>query len=318
MQIWEVGTLEAGQRLDKYLRKKLQKAPGSFLYKMLRKKNIVLNGKKADGSEKLALKDQVKVFLADETIRKFSEAVPEAGELAVQYPVTELNILYEDQDILAINKPAGMLSQKAVPEDVSANEYIIGYLLHTGAVTPQELLTFKPSVCNRLDRNTSGILIAGKTLFGLQRMAERLKEHSLGKYYCCLVVGRVMESQKVTGWLLKDDASNKVDIYWEEKPGSSFIRTGYRPIKQAGNYTLLEVRLYTGRSHQIRAQLASVGHPIVGDGKYGNPAVNEIFRKSLGIKGQLLHAWRLEFDDGTVIKAPLPEYFKRAISYCER
>ena len=351
MQIWTIRDNEAGQRLDKYLKKRLSQAPTSFLYKMLRKKNIILNGKRADGSEKLCAEDEIKVFLSEETIAKFSQPHRDLEALQRQYPAKKLEILYEDGDILVINKPAGMLSQKAAPEDISANEYIIGYLLQTGAVAPEELAAFRPSVCNRLDRNTSGILIAGKTLAGLQRMAGQLKERSLEKYYCCLVKGAVTEEQEITGWLTKDTVTNQVKVYsegeWEKKiqrghsldnrrqnrseesraqvlpaekkdAGSlkaSHIKTGYKPLHRAGDYTLLEVRLFTGRSHQIRAHLASIGHPIAGDAKYGDAVVNERFRKGCGVRGQLLHASRIVFPDGTVLTAPLPEIFQKALEF---
>lgn len=318
MQLFEIEENEAGQRLDKYLKKKLSQAPQSFLYKMLRKKNIILNGKKADGSEKLNLGDEVKLFLSDETIEKFSQPREAEDELMQKYPVTDLDIIYETKDILVINKPAGMLSQKARPEDISANEYMIGYLLKSGEITPEALATFKPSICNRLDRNTSGILIAGKTLTGLQSMAEQLKQRSLGKYYRCLVSGRITESSEITGWLRKDEDSNQVSVSDQEIPGSSFIRTGYVPVEQIGDYTLLEVHLITGRSHQIRAHLSSIGHPIVGDAKYGNKRVNESFRRSCKLNGQLLHACRMELADGTVIEAPLPEKFVQALAVARK
>ncbi len=315
MQEFVIQENEAGQRFDKYLKKRLSQAPTSFLYKMLRKKNITLNGKKADGSEKLETSDVVKLFLADETIEKFSGQVQEAEKLKSQYPLTKLDVLYETKDILVINKPAGMLSQKARPEDVSANEYIIGYLLESQAISHQELATFKPSICNRLDRNTSGILVAGKTLSGLQRMAEQLKDRSLGKYYQCLVVGDISKEQEITGWLSKDTAKNQVRVTPQERPGSSFIKTGYRPIERLGVYTLLEVHLITGRSHQIRAHLASIGHPIVGDTKYGTPGVNEEFRRQCRLRGQLLHAYRMELEPGNRIEAPLPAEFVRALEF---
>ena len=173
---------ESGQRLDKYLKKYLPQAPGSFIYKMLRKKNITLNGKKAAGQEKLNTGDSIKFFLAEETIDKFT------GNAAASesYPVKkDLEIIYEDDNILLINKPAGMLSQKAKKEDVSLVEYVIGYLLSNGSVTKEELLTFHPGICNRLDRNTSGMVVAGKSLAGLQIMGEAFKERTLAKYYLC-------------------------------------------------------------------------------------------------------------------------------------
>ena len=163
MQEIIVAANEAGQRLDKMLAKYLNEAPKSFLYKMLRKKNIVLNGKKATGNEKLAVGDSVKLFLADETIAKFSNIH------AVHTNVT-LDIIYEDENVLLINKPVGMLSQKAVADDESLVEHIISYMLETRQLTEEELRKFRPSVCNRLDRNTSGLVAAGKSLAGLQEM----------------------------------------------------------------------------------------------------------------------------------------------------
>lgn len=317
MQQFTIRENEAGQRLDKYLKKRLSLAPNSFLYKMLRKKNITLNGKKADGSEKLSVSDEIKLFLSDETIAKFSGEIMQSEEAQQKYPVTELEVLYETKDILVINKPSGMLSQKARPEDISANEYIIGYLLEKGDITVQELNVFKPSICNRLDRNTSGILIAGKTLHGLQKMAKQLKERRLGKYYQCLVTGDISREQEISGWLLKDEATNRVTIFDKERKGSSFIQTGYRPLERMGGYTLLEVHLITGRSHQIRAHLASIGHPIVGDSKYGKRTVNEQFQRQCRLKGQLLHACRMELE-GISIEAPLPKEFTKALEYAKK
>ena len=193
---------ESGQRLDKYLKKYLPQAPGSFIYKMLRKKNITLNGKKAAGQEKLNTGDSIKFFLAEETIDKFT------GNAAASesYPVKkDLEIIYEDDNILLINKPAGMLSQKAKKEDVSLVEYVIGYLLSNGSVTKEELLTFHPGICNRLDRNTSGMVVAGKSLAGLQIMGEAFKERTLAKYYLCLVKGCIKETSHIRGYLKKDE-----------------------------------------------------------------------------------------------------------------
>lgn len=315
MQSIQIGERESGQRFDKYLKKLLSKAPSSFIYKMLRKKNIVLNGKKSDGSEKLNAGDEVKMFLSEETIAKFSSEPLCAEE---KYPCTLLDIIYEDEDILVINKPAGMLSQKAKAQDVSANEYIIGYLLKEHKITKDELAVFHPSICNRLDRNTSGLLIAGKTLKGLQNMAEQLQKRSLEKYYCCLVRGKISKPQSIEGWLLKDEAANQVQIFSEEVPKGKYIKTRYVPLKWytdggQGEFTLLEVHLITGRSHQIRAHLASIGHPIAGDGKYGDKIVNQRFAKTYHIHSQLLHAWRMTLADGRELKAPFPREFQKIL-----
>ena len=307
----EINKNEAGQRLDKLLAKYLNKAPKSFIYKMLRKKNITLNKKKADGSEKLEINDKVQLFLSDETIDKFSEVDVVAIDV-------DLNIIYEDQDILVINKPAGMLSQKARPEDETLTEYVIAYLLKTKQLTKEELISFHPGLCNRLDRNTSGIIIAGKSLTGLQQMGNLLKERNIGKYYLTIVKGVVKESTSIEGYLTKDKNHNRVTISQKPSEGADYIKTQYEPLKTNGEYTLLRVKLLTGRSHQIRAHLQSIGHPVVGDGKYGDVQVNKYFKRNFNLRFHLLHSWELNFPEITgelsalsqkQFTAPLPNYF---------
>lgn len=311
MQEIIVSVNEAGQRFDKLLGKYLNEAPKSFIYKMLRKKNIVLNGKKATGNEKLMIGDSVKLFLADETIEKFSK-------IKITKTKTKLDIIYEDEDVLIINKPVGMLSQKAETQDVSLVEHVISYLLESKQITEEELRKFKPAVCNRLDRNTSGLVVAGKSLAGLQKMGQLFKERSMKKYYRCLVCGKVSERQYIKGYLTKDEITNKVCILENQEEGSLPIETEYRPIWCNEEYTLLEVHLITGRTHQIRAHLASVGHPIVGDYKYGIHKVNEAYKSRYRLQSQLLHAYRLEMPimeeqfvglSGQKYIAPLPELF---------
>lgn len=293
MQEIKITGNEAGQRLDKLLGKFLNEAPKGFLYKMLRKKNITLNGKKASGSEKLETGDCVKLFLSDETIAKFSVNHLRVSQAAKKENREKLEILYEDAQILLINKPVGMFSQKAKDGDVSAVEHLIAYLLDSGQITESQLQTFHPSVCNRLDRNTSGILCAGKSLTGLQEMSRFFKERTIAKYYLCPVAGELSKSAAVRGYLHKDETTNKVRILKKEFPGSVPIETEYRPICVGNGLTLLEVHLITGKTHQIRAHLASVGHPIIGDYKYGNRAVNDRYQKQYGLNSQLLHAYRL-------------------------
>lgn len=311
----KVSANEAGQRLDKLLGKYLNEAPKSFIYKMLRKKNIVLNGKKASGNEKLVLGDSVKLFLADETIEKFSKT-------AVQKTSGKFDIIYEDCDIVIINKPVGMLSQKADAKDVSVVEYLINYLLDSGQITAEELRSFKPSVCSRLDRNTSGLLVCGKSLHGLQKMAEIFRERSLRKYYRCVVDGDVAKPQYIKGYLVKNEKKNTVTVRETETLGSLPIETEYRPVQALRGDTLLEVHLITGRTHQIRAHLASAGHPIVGDYKYGDRAVNRYYKEQYGLTSQLLHAYRLEMPDkvegmetlaGKIFSAPLPDLFTKIL-----
>lgn len=307
---------EAGQRLDKFLGKLLKEAPASFYYKMLRKKNIVLNGKKATGNEKLTAGDSIKLFLSDETFEKFA-GKRQTNDLAASVPNIALEIVYEDHNVLAINKPAGMLSQKAKKEDISANEYILQYLLESGTITRESLHTFKPSVCNRLDRNTSGILVAGKTLNGLQQMSKAFRERSMEKYYLAIVAGHISKPRRIEGFLKKDGVNNQVTILSEPSNDAKPIITEYRPLKLIGQVTLLEVHLITGRSHQIRAHLASIGHPVIGDTKYGNPRLNREFLKNAGVTHQLLHAYRLFLADGTKIQADAPKEFERALE-CQR
>ena len=298
MKLITVHKQEEGQRLVKLLGAYLKEAPNSFFYKMLRKKNITLNGKKADGTEKLKCGDEIRLFLSDETYEKFAGKV----QPKEKFPMAKLNIVYEDSNVIFINKPAGMLSQKSVPSDVSLNEYLLGYLEKSGQWKQEESKAFRPSVCNRLDRNTSGMVICGKSMAGLQQMAALLKDRSLHKYYLCLVKGVMTESQHLEGYLLKDENSNQVKIFQKETEGAVHIITEYEPLYTDGEVTLLKVTLVTGKSHQIRAHLSSIGHPIIGDPKYGDRKVNAFFRETHGIKNQMLHAWKLTFPE---LAAPL-------------
>lgn len=307
----EINKNEAGQRLDKLLGKYMNKAPKSFIYKMLRKKNITLNKKKADGSEKLEINDKVQLFLSDETIEKFSEVEVVADHV-------ELDVIYEDKDILVINKPAGMLSQKARPEDETLTEYVIAYLLATRQLTKEDLMSFHPGLCNRLDRNTSGIIIAGKSLVGLQQMGAIIKERNIDKYYFTIVKGVVKETSLIEGYLTKDKSHNKVTISQTPSEDADYIKTQYEPVKTNGEYTLLKVKLLTGRSHQIRAHLQSIGHPVIGDGKYGDVQVNKYFKRNFNLRHHLLHSCELDFPEikgelaalsNKHFTAPLPSYF---------
>lgn len=293
MKLITVHKQEEGQRLVKLLGAYLKEAPNSFFYKMLRKKNITLNGKKADGTEKLKCGDEIRLFLSDETYEKFVGKV----QPKEKFPMAKLNIVYEDSNVIFINKPAGMLSQKSVPSDVSLNEYLLGYLEKSGQWKQEESKAFRPSVCNRLDRNTSGMVICGKSMAGLQQMAALLKDRSLHKYYLCLVKGVMTESQHLKGYLLKDENSNQVKIFQKETEGAARIITEYEPLYTEGETTLLKVTLVTGKSHQIRAHLSFIGHPIIGDPKYGDRKVNAFFRETHGIKNQMLHAWKLTFPE---------------------
>ncbi|MCC2817890.1 RluA family pseudouridine synthase [Lachnoclostridium pacaense] len=323
MQTLTVTPNEAGQRMDKLLAKYLDQAGKGFLYKMMRKKNITLNGKKCDGSEHLEEGDEIQLFMADETIEKFQAAPKDPARSTAGYGYKKLDIIYEDRHILVVNKPSGMLSQKAREGDMSLNEYILNYLIDSGGLPISQLRTFKPSICNRLDRNTSGLVVAGKSLAGLQVMNGVFKDRSLHKYYQCLVAGQIKEKKLIAGFLRKDEAANTVTIYPLEVEDSVPIMTEYLPLAGNGNHTLLQVTLITGRSHQIRAHLASIGHPIVGDYKYGRQDLNDAMKKKYGVRSQLLHSWRLVMPDklpqpldylsGKEMVAGLPDQFARVL-----
>ena len=329
MQEFVVKQNQAGQRLDKFLHKYLPLAGTGFLYKMLRKKNITLNGKKAEGKEILQLDDKVQCFFSEETFAKFTgQAVvleadaPAAGIDIAEYEkaykslkIPASAILYEDEYVLIINKPAGVLTQKAKESDASLNEWMIGYLLQKGKITASELKLFKPSVCNRLDRNTSGLVLCGVSLIGSQELSRLIRDREVKKYYRTIVKGELKQGAVLEGSLQKNESTNTVTVTIE----GSEIKTAYEPVRTLKkNLTYLEVELITGKTHQIRAHLASIGHPLIGDTKYGNRAVNQKVEKTYGLRHQLLHAYRMEFPklegalhnlSGQVILAPLPEQF---------
>ncbi len=309
-----IGKNQCGQRLDKFLQKYLSKAPKSFLYKMLRKKNIKRNGRRAEGSEILCEGDVLTLFLSDATLEKFSGGMGGAGtvssqeaeeDLVCRRAAPTLDILYENAHIALINKPAGMLSQKASAGDISLVEYFLEY---AGGGE----IGFRPGICNRLDRNTSGIVIGGKTLSGLQCMSELLRERRIEKYYLAVVQGVMQKKGIWQAWLKKDKKTNKVEILEQDTPGASYIKTGYDPLASDGINTLVRIRLYTGKTHQIRSHLANLGHPILGDPKYGGRVAGS------HIKRQLLHAYELKFPllkgdfadlSEKVFRAELPEDF---------
>lgn len=325
MQVIKIEENDAGQRFDKFLHKCLPQAQNSFLYKMLRKKNITLNGKKAEGKEILKQQDEVKFFFSDETFQKFA-GVPggeETGEYERAYTdLKGIGIIYEDHHILVLNKPRNMLSQKAAPEDLSVNEWMIGYLLHTKTISKETLKRFKPSVCNRLDRNTTGLLLAGKTLAGSQMLSKLLKNRSVHKYYRLFVKGRLEKECLLEGYLVKDKTANKVTVSKQPpKDGKeACIQTFYKPIRLFKDKTFLEAELITGKTHQIRAHLASINHPLIGDFKYGDKDFNKRYQEQFHVQSQLLHAYRIVFPplsepfaalSGKELTAPLPDIFEK-------
>ena len=333
-----VGKNEDGQRLDRVLIRLLPNAGKSFIFKMLRKKNIVLNGKKAEGSERLVLGDEIKLFFSDETFEKMATGTLQSGLNAYKDQNQEMQcvkkdvkegishsvvsasadfkkmIVYEDEDVIILNKPKGVLSQKAVESDISLNEMLISYMLEKGEIDEEQLRTFRPSMCNRLDRNTSGLICGGKSLKGLRGLSDMFKSRELGKYYLCIVKGIVEKEEKIEGYLIKDEKTNKVYLAKENRTmstldrnvdkaslksggvgGGVYIATQYKPLKAGEGCTLLEVKLLTGKSHQIRAHLASIGHPIAGDMKYGDEKFNRKVQDLYKVRSQMLFAYRLVF-----------------------
>ncbi|MBD5551656.1 MAG: RluA family pseudouridine synthase [Lachnospiraceae bacterium] len=390
MQEFVVTRKEAGGRFDKYLKKLLPSASSGFLYKMLRKKNITLNEKKAVGNEVIAAGDTVKLFFSEETYLKFSgklqgqtvsgklqeqmasEKMPESESANGYHAHAEqadtgrmktaasrsvkafrlyrkafreldgVSVIYEDEDILILNKPAGVLSQKAEKDDISLNEWMIGYLLKKKEITEEELVRFRPSVCNRLDRNTSGLLLCGKSVRGSQFLSEILRDRSLHKYYLTYVQGKIECPITLNGYLRKEEDRNRSEVISEEdyqkrisakagteghrykssaevRPEKEYhkIETLMKPLSyyEKGDFTKLEILLVTGKSHQIRAHLSGIGHPILGDIKYGwKPKSKEEAK----LKYQLLHAYRVEFPEtkgefgylsGKAVTAPVPDLF---------
>ncbi|MBQ7841382.1 MAG: RluA family pseudouridine synthase [Lachnospiraceae bacterium] len=306
-----IGPNEAGQRFDKFLHKYMKDAPSGFFYKMMRKKNIVLNGQKCTGSEKLTEGDVVKLFLSEDTLQNFGAAdfvKADTSEYERAFScIGNLQIVYEDSHILAVNKPSGILSQKAKPSDLTLNEWLIGYLLDSGAISLEELNTFKPSVCNRLDRNTSGLVLCGKSLEGTQFLTKLIRDREIRKFYRLIVKGEICSKMLLQAWLKKDHRTNQVRISETYANGADEIKTGIEPLScsklpSAGFVTYAEVELFTGKTHQIRAHLSSIGHPLLGDPKYGDQKLNELCRR-FGVKDQLLHAYRIEFPEA------LPEEF---------
>lgn len=294
MQEFTIPQSDSDQTLIKYLSRLMPGVTQGFLFKQLRTKNILLNGSKATGREKLGTGDVIRVYMRDETIEKFRMVTPlmtekrgpegpyKAGGTtgALQIDVSgylkafdrfkDPDIRYEDDNILVFVKPSGMLSQKAEAGDLSANEWILGYLLHSGKLKEESLVSFTPSVCNRLDRNTAGLMLFGKTVFGTNFLNRIIKDKSLQKYYKTVVYGRLTAEGTVTSYLLKDHKTNKVKVFDNFEPGSALISADIKPLRYDADRDLTEVEvlLNTGKSHQIRAQLAHLGHPVYGDVKY--------------------------------------------------
>ena len=338
MKEFVISSQEEGQKLHRYLRKYLPGASSGFLHKMLRKKNIKRNNEKADGSESLVTGDRIQIYFSDETLEKFrypsgrakEGKATDSGDIkrktadAGKALGKKVRILYKDEDILVVHKPAGLLSQKSDARDYSLNDWLLDYWTDEILKDQEAPVSFRPSVANRLDRNTSGIVLCGITIKGLQLLSRLLKNRELEKYYLCIVKGELKGNRKIRGYLAKDEKNNKVVLFKTKATDSSYIETWYDVVYATEEASLLKVRLITGKSHQIRAHLASIGHPIIGDVKYGGPRANRL--PGFGrIPCQLLHSSELIIPENTaeiparlkglhIVDAP-PEEFKRVILY---
>lgn len=283
---------ESEQRIDRFLKKYMSNATKGYIYKMLRKKRIKLNGKRVNPEDMISEGDIISMYLAEETIDKFKRDEKSLVENV------KLDIVYEDENILVIDKPKGVLSHSAEGDYKEENivSQMVSYLYNKGDYVPRLERTFTPSICNRLDRNTSGLLIGAKNYESLKAINQAIKDRKVDKYYKCIVRGGVDREIELRDFLDKDESINKVMVSENSGDGSKEIVTIIRPLRLKGGYSLLEVELITGRTHQIRAHLSSKGNPIIGDRKYGNQDENKKFKQRYGLDSQYLHAYRLKLD----------------------
>lgn len=289
MKTFTITSNDADQRLDKYLTKSLPLLPQPLLYKYIRKKRIKVNGKRAVISTRLRTGDVIDLYLNDEFFAQPEKRYDFMGASS------RLQIVYEDENLLLLDKKAGLLCHPDEQEYVDTLiTRVKRYLYDKGAFDPAKEQSFTPALVNRIDRNTGGIVIAAKNAATLRVLNAKMKNRELHKRYLCLVLGR-MEQEEATleGFLFKDEKKNRVYVREHMCPGAKTIRTHYRTLQYRNGLSLVEVELLTGRTHQIRAHFASIGHPLLGDGKYGSNTQN---KKYGGYKKQCLYSYQLQFD----------------------
>ena len=287
MKSFEIKANDAGQRLDKFIRKGMPNLPQSLMYKYIRKKRIKVNNKRAEISTILQVGDVVDMYINDEFFAK-----PETRYDFTGAP-SRLDILYEDENILLLDKKAGLLCH---PDDREYVDTLITrikkYLYEKGEYKPDEENSFTPALVNRIDRNTGGIVIAAKTAEALRIMNQKVKDREIEKYYLCAIHGKMAPlSGKLEGYIVKDEARNQVTVHSHPVTGGRTAVTLYRTLQMKNGLSLVECELVTGRTHQIRAQFAAAGHPLLGDGKYGRNRDNRRYDR----KFQALWSYRLVF-----------------------
>ncbi len=289
MRIIKIKKNDAGQRLDKFLSKAVCGLPASLMYKYIRTKKIKVNRKRAEQNYFLCEGDEIQLFIRDE----FFES-PEKDTGALSRITPKISVAYEDENIILCNKRPGVL----VHEDEGAGDntlimHIKAYLYQKGEYDPADEQSFAPALCNRIDRNTGGIVIAAKNAEALRVMNQKIKDDEIRKFYICAVHGNMEKDREtLTGYLKKDAKNNTVKVSDKPLEGYKSIITKYRTLTRHGGNSLLEVELVTGRTHQIRAHMAHIGHALLGDGKYG---INRADREK-GYKYQALYSYRLIFD----------------------
>lgn len=309
----EIGTNEAGQRLDKFLRKYFKDVPLSAIFKALRKGDIRVNGIKKKENYSLELGDVIEV-------KYLVSKMEDVKKDFIKVNSSSMMVTYEDENILVVEKWPGVLvhpDQKGA--EPSLTDYVLSYLNDKGDYIPEKEKTFTPAPCNRLDRNTSGVVIFGKNFESLRTMNEMIRNGEVKKYYYALVTGRVKEGL-YKGYISKNENENISKVYDKEMPNTKEISMEVKNVQSNGAFSLLEIDLITGRSHQIRAHLSHLGHPIVGDNKYGDKKLNSFFDNKFGLNYQFLYAYKLIFKGGEgkleylknkTIAEALPPMFKK-------
>ncbi len=302
MKEYKVNSSDEGLRLNKFLKRILPEATESFLCRMIRKKNIKVNDKGAEVGTRLSEGDTVRIFFSDETFEKFAGSSSDMDVSIYNdafHKLKNIRIVHEDDDMIVLYKPSGVLAQKASDNDISLNEYLIGYLLNNNVITPSSLKSFRPSVMNRLDRNTSGLVMCSKTHKGAEELSFLIRERRIRKYYKAVCKGIINNACEITAYLKKDEKTNTVKICDHKEDGYSKIITRIRPLNTYEDRTETEIELVTGKTHQIRAHLSHIGHPVLGDTKYGDMS----FNKKYDIYHQELCAFRLVFPDDCKLKS---------------